>query len=684
MPTLFRTVAAVLVTLVVSSSGQVSGQNALPVAAPPDYGPWGFNLSGADFATKSGDDFFRYANGAWFDRTAIPPDRTSAGPATDLEDVVESRIRDILARGAEGVGADARADAAKFGVFYANFLNEARADALDTQPIASMLDAIRATQTRDDVAALMGSANLTFFSSIFTLTIPVDAKAPGQYTVSLSQSGLGLPNRDYYLTPSFAAKKEAYRAYIAQILQLIGWDAPERSADAIVAFETAIAQASWPLSDTRDSTKTYNPTSVADLSRTIPFPWERFLDSAKLGDLDRIVLSEVTAIPKIAAAFNTAPLDTLKAWQAFHVADAAAPYLSKRFVTASFEFRSRTLSGVAELPERWKRGVRLVNDAMSDAVGRVYAARYFPPESKAQIETMVGQLRAALKGRIERLTWMSPQTKDKAIEKLARINSKLAYPSKWRDYSSLDIRADDLIGNIVRSRVFEWLRIVNRRKGPVDRDDWDIPPQTVNAYYDSTLNEIVMPAAILQPPYFDPAADAAVNFGGIGAIIGHELTHGFDDDGRRYDGSGMLTDWWTEEDAREFEARAARLGKQYDAFEPFPGIHVNGDLTMGENIADLGGVLVALDAYRLSLAGGAAPVKDGFSGEQRFFLGYAQSWRAKRTEDSERQQLVSDPHAPEQYRVNGVVRNVDAWYAAFGVKLGDKLFVADGDRVRIW
>jgi putative endopeptidase len=321
---------------------------------------------------------------------------------------------------------------------------------------------------------------------------------------------------------------------------------------------------------------------------------------------------------------------------------------------------------------------------MGEAIGRLYVARHFPPEAKAQIDALVGEIRLAFKGRIERVSWMSPETKVKALDKLARVTQKLGYPNKWRDYSALEIRPDDLVGNVMRATAFEWQRQVNRLNAPVDRDEWEMTPQTVNAYYNPPLNEIVFPAAILQAPYFDPHADPAVNYGSIGATIGHEITHGFDDDGRRYNAEGVLSDWWTEEDVKEFTERAAVLGKQYDAFEPFPGVHVNGDLTMGENIADLGGALIALDAYRHSLGGKPAPVLDGFSGEQRFFLAYGQSWRAKRREDAIRRQLVSDPHSPEQYRVNGVVRNMDGWYDLFNVKASQKLYLANDKRARLW
>ena len=649
-----------------------------------EYGPWGFDLSGMDRAARPGDDFFRYANGSWHDRTPIAPDRDNNGVERVVNDIVGDRVRDILERGEDGVEAPARVDAAKIGALYAAFMNEARAEALDAQPIAPLIQKLRAAASRDDLAELMGASPVTFFNSIFSMSIDVDAKAPDRYVVSIGQGGLGLPNRDYYLVPQFAEKKAAYLAYVAQILELTDWGAAQQSAAAILAFETAIAQASWTAAEQRDSEKTYNPMSVAQLEQAVPFPWRRLLEGANLRRLDRVVVLENTAIPKIADIYARTPMDTLKAWQAFHLADAAAPYLSKRFVSANFDFHSKTLGGVREIPARWKRGVDAVNGAMGEAVGRIYVARYFSAEAKAEVQALVGQLRLALQGRIERIAWMSRETKIKALEKLAQLKVKVAYPAKWRDYSTLEARPDELVGNLQAAARFEWLRKVDRLTLPVDRDEWTVAPHTVNAYYNPTLNEIVLPAALLQPPYFDPAADAAVNYGGLGVLIGHELTHAFDDDGRRFDGAGALSDWWMPADAREFKARAAELGRQYGAFEPYPGARVNGELTMGENIADLGGALIALDAYHGSLAGKPAAVIDGLTGDQRFFLGFAQSWRKKSTEDAVRQQLVSDPHAPEQYRVNGVVRNMDAWYGAFGVKGGDTLQLAPENRVRIW
>jgi putative endopeptidase len=644
---------------------------------------WGFDLDGADFASNPGDDFFRYGNGAWYDRAVIPPDRSSIGVDTVLVIANEARIRDILEHPEANVDSSLRADAKKIGAFYAAFMDETRAASLDAKPIGPLLEMIRTAATRDEITDLMGAGRRSFFSSVFGLSVGADDKAPDKYAVSVRQGGLGL-NRDYYITSRLAEKKAAYLAYITQLLAMIGWEAPQQSAAAILDFETAIAEVSWSNAERRDPEKTYNPMSVAALGEAAPFPWRRLLASADLGGLDRVVVEENTAIPKIAAVYARTPLDTLKAWLAFHLADGAAPFLSKRFVAANFNFHSRTMSGVAEQPERWKRAVAAVNGAMGQAIGRVYVARYFSPEAKAQIDELVAQLRIALKGRIERLGWMSPATKLKALEKLAQLNVKIAYPEKWRDYSTLDVRSDDLLSDMQAARKFAWLRQVNRLNSPVDREEWYLNPQTVNASYDTNLNQMTFPAGILQPPFFDPAADAAVNYGGIGAVIGHEMIHGFDDEGRKYDGSGVLTTWWTDADAAEFNARAAVLGRQFDAYEPFPGFHVKGDLTMGENIADLGGALVALDAYHNSLGNKPAPVLDGLTGDQRFFLGYAQSWRHRSTDDSVRQQLVSNPHAPAQYRVNGVVRNMGAWYDAFNVKPSNKLFLAPEDRAHIW
>jgi putative endopeptidase len=531
----------------------------------------------------------------------------------------------------------------------------------------------------------MGAVNATFLGSIFSLDISPDAKDPNRYSVTIGQAGLGLPDRNYYLADQFADKKTAYEAYVADLLRMAGWDRPDEAARAVVAFESGIAEVSWTRTEDRDSEKLYNPMSVADLAQAAPFAWSAFLAAGELKDLDRVVVLENTAVVNIAALYAAAPLDTLKAWQAFHLADSVAPYLSKRFVDLNFSFRQRSLSGVSDIAPRWRRAVDAANTNLGEAIGRVYVARHFPPEAKARIDVLVALCRVAFRHRIERIDWMGAETKAYALNKLEHLRAEIAYPSRWRDYAALRLRTEDLAGNIQSATSFEWRRKVARLNLAVDRSEWSyMTPQTVDAYNDSSLNAIFFPAAILQRPFFDPEADLAVNYGGIASVIGHEMTHSFDDDGRRYDETGSLSNWWTLADAQEFRDRTARLGRQFDPFEPLPGLHVNGDLTMGENIADLGGALIALDAYHLSLQGKPAPVIDGLTGDQRFFLSYAQSWRDKTTEDEARQRLVSNPHSPEIYRVNGVVRNMDAWYAAFDVKPTDKLYLAPENRARIW
>jgi len=653
--------------------------------AAPVYGDWGFDAAGMDATVPPGDDFFKYANGGWDARTAIPDDRSGYGVDAVLSEAAEAHLRAILEADPSGETGPEAADARKIHAAYAAFMDQKRIEALGAAPIASDLAAIRAANDKSDLAALMGQDNVSFQSSIFRLDIGSDEKDPGHYAVGLGQWGLGLPDRDYYLTPAFAAKKAAYQVYVAKLLSLGGWTDPQGAAAAVVDYETRIAEASWTRAERRDPDKTYNPMSPAELQAAAPgFDWAPFLKAAGLADARRVVVSESTAIPKIAAIYGDTPLPTLRAWAAFHVIDAAAPYLSTPFEASRFEFRNRLLQGQKVERDRWKRAVAFVDQGMGEAVGRVYVAKYFPPEAKAKIDALVAELRVALNQRIDRLDWMSPATKAKAHAKLAQFTVKVAYPDKWRDYGPVDVTPGDLVGDQRAFLAFEWNRQVRRLYGPVDRGEWGMTPQTVNAYYDPTMNEIVFPAAILAPPYFDPGADAAANYGGIGAVIGHEMTHGFDDEGRKFDGTGRLADWWTAEDAAKFEAEAKKLNAQYDTYSPFPGVHVKGDQTTGENIADLGGILIALDAYHNSLHGQPAPVIDGLTGDQRFLLAYAQSWRDKRREDAVRSMLVGDVHSPEIYRVNGVVRNVDAWYLSFAVKPGQALYLAPNDRVHIW
>ena len=660
------------------------------------FGSWGFDLAGRDVSIEPGDDFFGHANGNYQKALVIPADRSSYSPRTANNVLIEQRIHEML-ESASRSSSPAATIEGKVGAFYASFMDEAHVESLGAKPLADDLAAIRAAGSHDALARLMGRTNESFHASLFAVDVQVDAKDPSRYAVFAGQAGLGLPDRDYYLDAEFAAQKAAYERYAAELLKLVGWpDAAARAKD-IAALETRIAAASWPKTDQRNPDLTYNPMTPADLERLAPgFSWSGFLAGAGLGDAGQVIVAEKSAFPKLAAIYAETPIEVLQAWAAFRLADNAAPYLSRGFADAWFELRGRTLSGQPAQPVRWKRAVRAVSGGdgssferadtfgtLGFAVGELYTARYFPPEAKAKINALVDDLKAAFRARIQRLDWMGPSTKAEALKKLDAYKVKVGYPDKPRDYSAVAIRRDDLYGNVLRAAAADWAYRSKRLGGPVDRDEWLMTPQMNNAY-NGSLTDIVFSAAILMPPIFDPNADPAINYGAVGGVIGHELTHGFDDQGRKYDAQGRLRDWWTAADAKGFEERAAKLGRQYSAFEPLPGLHVNGDLTMGENIADLGGLTMALEAYRMSLKGKPAPVLDGLTGEQRVFLGWAQAWRGKLRDDALRQLVVSDPHSPRQYRVNGPVRNIDDWYAAFGVKPGRTLYLAPAERVRIW
>ncbi len=663
---------------------------AAPAARPVSLeaqrmGTWGFDLAGRDTSVDPGDDFNLYASGTYLRALQIPADRSRYGAFDALAELSQQRTRAII----EGVAAGQDAndpDATRIAALWRSYMDEARIEQLDARPMQADLAAVRAATTREDIARLMGMRSQGKpYDSLFNVGISDDARAPTRYATYVSQGGLGLPDRDYYLQPQFATQKAAYQAYVAQMLEMAGWENPAERAAQVVAFETRIAEGSWNRVDRRNRDRTYNPMTTAELTAAAPgFPWATFMGELQLGDVQRVVVSENTAVPRLAAAFAETEVETLKAWQAFHVVDNVAPLLSRRFVDAHFAFRGRTLSGQPQNQERWKRGVSFVNGSVGEGVGRLYAARYYPPESQARMAELIANVREAMGRRIQALPWMTEATKREAMAKLETFDPRIGRPATWRDYSAIEARPDDLYGNAQRVGAYEWRRRVARKDGPVDRAEWGMLPQTVNASYAPTRNAITFPAAILQPPFFDPNADPAVNYGAIGGVIGHEISHGFDDQGRKSDGQGMLRDWWTPADATAFEAQATRLGAQYDAFEPLPGARVQGRLTMGENIGDLAGLTIALEAYRASLNGRPAPVIDGLTGEQRVFLGWAQVWRQGIRPERLRQDLATDPHSPAQYRVNGTVRNIDAWYEAFDVQPGDALYIAPADRVRLW
>ena len=651
----------------------------------PKYGSWGFNLDGRDTSVAPGDNFFRYANGKAVDAIEIPSDRTNYGSFPLLRELSDNRLKATIEGLAARTDLAPGSDEAKVADLYRSYMDEARIEALDAQPLQPYLTAIRAADSHAALSRYMGTTQGRFGRGFTGTFIGADAKAPDRYVTYISQGGLGLPTRDYYLTAGYVDKKEKYQAYVARMLGMIGWDNPAAVAAEIVALETRIAEAHWTPEESRNRDATYNAMTPTELAAYAPgIDWAAYLDGMGLGRVQRVVVRQNTAFPKIAAIFSETPVATLQAWQAFHTADQAAPYLSRRFSDAQWEFRARDLSGQPAQRSREKRAISFAEGGLGEALGRIYVAEYFPPDSKAKMEELVANLRTALAGRIRQLDWMGDETKVAALDKLDKFTVKIGYPDKWRDYSALQVRADDLVGNNERIGRFEWEFEVNRMDGPVDRDEWGMTPQTVNAYYNSTLNEIVFPAAILQPPFFDPDADPAINYGGIGGVIGHEIGHGFDDQGRKSDGDGVLRDWWTAQDAANFEERAQRLGAQYGEYEPLPGYKVRPGLTMGENIGDLAGITLGLEAYRLSLHGQPAPVLDGTTGDQRVFYGWAQVWASKYRDDALKQQVASDSHSPAQFRVIGPMRNLDAWYDAFGVKEGQTYYIAPEDRVRLW
>lgn len=685
----------IVCTLLLSSL--VAAPLAAQSSGEPLYPPAGLDMSATDSSTRPGDDFYQYANGAWLARVTIPADRPYVSEWLGMRDRTEAQLRDLIQAAAANASHEPTTIEGKVGAFYKSFMDVQRLEALGARPISPELTAIRASRSREELARLMGNQNAGFEGSVVDFWIDADPKHPEQYAVTLYQNGLSLPDRDYYLKPDFAREREDFRSYVERLLTLTHWPAATARAATIVALETRIAQASWSKAEQRNPPALYNPMSPAELAAYAPgFPWTAFLQGAGLASKDRVIVAQKSALHRIARIFASTPMETLKAWLAYTVADTAAPYLSSGFVSAHFQFHNHALLGIQEQPGRWKLGVRAVSGGdcvvggprdcfgtLNWAVGQMYTANYFPPETRRSIEAMVANITQTFRRRLEHLEWMSDTTRAEALHKLDTYVVKVGYPDKARDYSGVLVKDDDLIGNVRRAAAADWDFYVRRSGGPVDKSDWQMTPQTVDAY-NGTLRDIVFPAAILQPPGFDAHADPAVNYGAAGWGAAHELTHGFDDVGRTVDARGALRDWWTDADAREFKARTALLGAQFAAYQPLPGLHINPGLTMGENIADLGGLAIALEAYHDSLHGTPAPVIDGLTGDQRFFRSWAQYYRGKGTEDFIRQYTVSNEHSYWPHRVNGAVRNIDAWYEAFDVKPGDRLYVEPQKRVRIW
>ena len=646
-------------------------------------GAYGLDLTAGDASVQPGDDFFRYCNGRWLDTTEIPSDRTSWGTFAILDDKSERDQRVIIEETAM-VGGVPGSLQQKIADTYNAYLNT---DAINARGIAVLqedLATIAAIRTHEDVMRVVAGADFPTNSPIVAFA-SLDARNPDRYVVTITHAGLGLPEREYYRRADSAEQRTAYVAYIERILTLGGQANGAAKARSIMALETQIAELHWPIADRRQRERVYNLKSRAELRAIAPnFPWDAALDAGDMGQAQEVVVRELSAMAPLAQLFLATPVETWKDYLTFNLISGSSDVLPREIDDANFDFYGKTLNGQPEQRERWKRAVDQVNNAMGEAVGQLYVARHFPPEAKAQMLDLVENLRRAYAQRIDQSPWMTAATKVVAQEKLAAFVPRIGYPDIWRDYSGMDIRAGDAYGNAKRANKFNGDWATARLWRPVDRREWNMTPQTVNASYNSVMNVITFPAAILQPPFFDPHADAAVNYGAIGGVIGHEMGHGFDDQGAKSDARGVLRDWWSPQDVAAFQQVTNALAAQYDGFEALPGLHVNGRLTLGENVGDNGGLQVALRAYELSLNGHQAPVRDNLTGTQRFFLGWAQAWRSKYRDEALRNLVLTNPHSPPNFRVNGVIRNMAAWYEAFGVTQENALYLPPDQRVTIW
>jgi putative endopeptidase len=645
----------------------------------------GLDPTAFDKNVRPQDDLFRAVNGQWLAKAEIPSDRSVYGAFIMLAEQAEKDLREIIEECANAKDNVPGSERQKIGDMYASYLDEARADQLGIEPIAKTLASIDQIETKTDLVRALAELERVGVPGALGCYVNNDAKKSDQYILHLSQSGLGLPDREYYWDPKLKAKLAAYTAHVERMLSLAKVPDAKQAAADIVAFETQIAKAQWSKVENRDSDKTYNKKNRDELAKLTPgFDWDLYFTTLGVKDAKEVIVSQPSYFTKLAAMIDSVPVSTWKAWLKWNTIRAYASLLNHEIADADFAFYGTTLHGVPQNRPRWKRAVGAVEGSLGEAVGKVYVEKHFPPEAKQRMDRMVANVIKAYHHAFENNDWMSPETKKKALAKLATFRPKIGYQVKWRDYSPLEIRRDDLVGNVQRATAYEWNRMLDKLGKPVDRDEWHMTPQTINAYYNPHMNEIVFPAAILQPPFFNRAADEAVNYGGIGAVIGHEIGHGFDDQGSKWDGAGNLGDWWTPADRKEFDKRTAALAAQYDQFEPFPGFKVNGKFTLGENIGDLSGMTIAYAAYRASLDGHEAPVIDGLTGDQRFFMGFAQVWRCKYRDDELKNRLMIDPHSPAEFRANGTPRNVDGFYSAFGVKEGDKMYLPPERRVKIW
>jgi putative endopeptidase len=647
----------------------------------------GLDLQYVDSSVRPQDDLYRYLNGKWQRSFQLPADKSAVGTFSNIEDATQERLRGIV----EGLGngaADGDADTNKLADFYASFLDEPQLEALGLRPLQADFANIDAVNDMSALPALIAHMNAIGAGGPYGLVINRDARDSTQYAVILSQSGLGMPDRDYYLRDDAQLKsaRAKYLAHMEKMLGMAGDSEAGPNAAEILKLETKLARLQWTRVQDRDPIKTYNKTRIADLAALMPgYDWQRYVRSAGFdGKVEAVIVRQPGYFTGLAEVMATTPLPVWKAYFKWRVLSAAAPYLSKAFVDERFAFTGGVLRGVPENEPRWKRGIELLDGSMGEALGKLYVEKYFPPQHKARMQALVRNLLEAYRQDIETLDWMSAETKVGAQAKLAKMVPKIGYPDQWRDYGALRISRDDLRGNVVRATEFEYRRNINKLGKPVDRGEWRMRPHTVNASYNATANEITFPAAILQPPFFDAEADDAVNYGGIGAVIGHEMSHGFDDQGSQFDADGNLHDWFTKVDHDKFAAKTKALIAQYDAYELVADYHVNGALTLGENIGDNSGLAIAYKAYRISLAGREAPVMDGFTGAQRLYLGWVRVWRGKVREAEAIRRIKTDPHSPPAVRGTAPLRNQEGFYAAFGVKQGDKMYLPPEQRVNIW
>lgn len=639
-----------------------------------------------DLSVHPGDDFFNYVNGTWLAKTEIPADKSSYGSFRILRDESQEDVMNIINTSAQGDFADGT-DEQKVGDFYRAYMDMETRDKLGASPLIPEFDKIDAVENYSDLAAQFAYAVKYGFGTPFAVGQYADFKNPGYYMVYTWQAGLGLPEKEYYFKDDEASVKirDAYVKYIETMLELAGVEEPKSSAQKLMAMETHIAELHMKKELTRDWATNYNKVPTADIKQVMPnFDWTRFLSAARLPDLDNLVIMQTDFMQNIDQYIADTSIDDWKLFLKWGVIQSAATRLSSDFDQANFEFQGKVLYGLEEQQPQWRRAVDLLNNHVGEIIGKVYVKQNFPPEAKDRMAEMVNNLLLAYKASIEELDWMTEETRAQALDKLSKFTVKIGYPDQWKDYTALTVAKEDLFGNLKRSADASYEEMLKKQGGPVWKHEWGMTPQTVNAYYSPAQNEIVFPAAILQPPFFDMNADDAVNYGGIGAVIGHEIGHGFDDSGSTFDGDGVLRNWWTDADRQEFENRTAKLIDQYNQFEALDGVYVNGEYTLGENIGDLGGISIALKAYHMSLNGEEAPVMDGFTGDQRVFIGFGQVWANKYRDEALRSQIDTDTHSPGHFRANGSVRNVPEFYQAFDIKADNALYLPPEERVKIW